>query len=169
MVVDVTSSTTDSTWEQGLCFIILYIPCTSLQNFRWLWIRSHHWMNMKDGLFWVGSSGRYHREGRTLSISTKTGKHIPARARGQSGYSAGHDVGEQRSSDSRRPGGLRESSVLFPGIEEPQKYFQGGEWHTPALLWDDFLGHCAKEGLGRHGVSRADQWNFTANYSSEIQ
>ena len=73
----------------------------------------------------MGSSERCHREGRTLSISTKTGKHIPARAKGQCGYSAGHDTGE-RSSD-RKPGGLRESSVLFPGIEEPQEYFQGGE------------------------------------------
>ena len=78
-----------------------------------------------DSSEWGHQEGITEREGH--SISTKTGKHIPARAKGQCGYSAGHDVGEQHSSVSRRPGGLRESSVLFPGIDKPQEYFQGGE------------------------------------------
>lgn len=154
-----TSSTTGSTWEQGLCHVILYIPCISLQNVCW--------RNKKQSLnvTYVLSCGAI-KEGVKKKVGhwafpkVMIGKYIPAQAKGQSLERVQPTVWENTVAHTAAALRAAErSSALFHSIKEARA-LSVGEQQIPVLLREDDLGSCVKDGSG--GTWGADQWGFIA-------
>lgn len=148
-----TSSKTDLTWEQGLCFIILYIPCSFLKMFA-EGIRSNHWINIKY-IFCIGPSrkvsqrrqdtGHFPRQWPESTFQQEQKDKVGIQCRPQCGV----DYPPPSAPDRRSPEGCREELCFIPQVSRRHSsVFSQGSNKILALLWEDYLGSYVKDGLG---------------------